>query len=367
MYIHNFFLDISYSVSKLFDAYIFNDSNYIKHYEYNLGYAPLQFNRDLKPNYKLPAAIININGDVQTIFSDRTDSIKKLVTHSINDILVLYNKTKDLGLYLHEEFAEIPINITINCESHLQAQEISYQIRNLLPLNKYVMPVRFKSLLEIPEKYLNDNDFDVINDEILNLYQRINYTYEYPETLTLYFSVTYEPAIKLNSVNVDISDSMQKTFQVNVDLSYSIQVPSFLYSDKIGSIERININYTSTKYANIYVSTIFQQLYDNESPESPVYYIRNLIIRDEDLPLTTTENQDDTIDFYIYFNKIYPSIDFNTNYLYKFITNKYANYITPTEINDSEEYVRFNFTTDEFRNISPEHNQFLLVSIQLEK
>jgi len=365
VYIHNFFLDISYSVSKLFDDYIFQSSDYIKHYEYNLGYAPLQFNRDLKPNFKLPAAIININNNPETIFSDRTESIQKLVRNTINDILVLYDKTKDLSLYLHEEYAEIPINVIINCESHLQCQEVAYQIRNFLPLNKYVMPVRFKSLLEIPEKYLNANNFDVINDEILNLYQNINYTSEYPETLTLYFAVSYQPAIKLNSVSIDISDSMQRTFQVNCDLSYSIQIPSFLYTDKNVTVERININYTFTKYTKIYAPVLFQQLYYNTSPPT-VTYIRNLIIREEDLELTTTENNDSTIDFYIYLDKIYPSIALNTDYKYKFISDSYADYIDPTEVNTDENWVRFNFTSDFFdQQLSPVNNSFLLISIQL--
>ena len=239
MYIHNFYSDLLLSVRVLFDNYIFHSSDYIKKYEFNYGNRTFQLDENYKQNYEFPVILVNLNNPTPT-FGQRTEVINPTPTPSINHIPVLYNKTNNNTLYIQEEQTNVGLSITINCESQFQAREIEHVILRYLPLNKYINLFSFTSFLEVDDLFLQQNLFDPNNHDIINLYDKLNNN---TGKINHFFSLLYEPLIRNESLTTSISDSNQRSFQVTLELTYSLQLPIFLFSNNYSKFTSININY----------------------------------------------------------------------------------------------------------------------------
>lgn len=341
MYIHNLYNDLMLSISMLFDHVIFEDNQIIKKYEFNLGNRTFQLGRDPKVNVNLPAAIISIN-DENSYFGQRTESLKKLITPNINNIPVLYNKSNNYVLYLNEEYMHIPISIIINTESQLQAKEISHIIRRFLPLNKFICQLEFRSFLEITLNFLKQVYFDPYNHDIMNLFTK--YDNLIGDT-NFCFSVKYEPHIRLDSISAAAPDSTQRTFQVNVDLTYGMQWPIFLYCGEYNLIENINIQFmTSEMHPISSVSSPKVFTYDKNK------IIRNHIIYETSNQLNLTHHQ------YVYFT-FQPDKEFidiaNKNLTYNLVSLKNGKFlynIHPYSFIDDENKITFEVTRDDYDN-----------------
>ena len=311
MYIHNLYNDLMLSTTILLDHTILNNSNYIQKYEFNLGNRTFQLPRDPKVNIDLPVAIVTIN-DEQASFGQRTETLKQFTGPNINNIKVLYNKTKNSFLYLHEESTLIPISITINTESQLQAKELSHIIKRYLPLNKYIMPFYFTSFLEIDDKFLNNIYFNPHKDNILNIFSKYN---KLVGNTDFYFSVKYQPAIRLDSISAAAPDSSQRTFQITIDMTYLMQWPMYLFHEEHKIIEHINLNINTPEFnspiTNISPMRLFE---DNKRTKN---YIRYEETKETTINLTNSEH----VYFNYQFEKQYHDIT-NKNTTYNLVSTK---------------------------------------------
>ena len=148
MLIHNFYADLLLSVRVLFDNFIFQNDQYIKRYEFNVGNRSFQMPKDFKTQFEFPNVIATIN-DEMPAFGQRPDVSQTISGYNVDQVPVLYNSTNENVLYLQEELVTVPISIIINCESPLQAKEVGNVIRRWLPYNKFIQFLEYTSFLEI--------------------------------------------------------------------------------------------------------------------------------------------------------------------------------------------------------------------------
>jgi hypothetical protein len=240
MQIHNFLTDLLSSVRLLIDNHLFpHNPGFVKSYEFNLGNRTFQLGLEPTSSYALPAVIINLQDESINFGGRRSDLIQQNGLDSINKIPVLHNSTEDITAYVHEEQSIVPFSISFNCESQLQAKEIAYQIKRILPLYKNLNILEFTTFLEIDNNILFEYlKYDILLNEIDNLYTKLNHN---TGNIEYCFSLAYKPLVRLDSVTTSISDSSQSTFQTQLELSYVIPFPQFLIINKDYYVENINI------------------------------------------------------------------------------------------------------------------------------
>jgi len=254
VFIHNFYGDLLLSVRVLFDQHIFQNRNYIKRYEFNVGNRALQLPVDYKPNFEFPNIMVMLNDDVPT-FGQKPTVTQNLTSFNIDQTPVLYNPVTEEVLCVQEEMSNVPITCTINCESQFQAKEIAAIVRKWLPINKFIQFLDFTSYLEVSPMYLDKNHFNPATQQISNLYAKLN---KRTGEIDYCFSLSYKPFIRLDSISTAIPDSVQRSFQVVVDITYMVQRPISIFNEKQpGTIERIDML--------INPSTVFEPINDYPS------------------------------------------------------------------------------------------------------
>jgi len=238
VFIHNFYADLLLSVRVLFDRHIFQNRNYVKRYEFNIGNRAIQLPTDYKPNFEFPNIMVMLNDDIPT-FGQKPTVTQNLTSFNIDQTPVLYNPITKEVLCVQEEMVNVPITCTINCESQFQAKEIAAIVRKWLPINKFIQFLDFTSYLEISPNYLDNNHFNPATQQISNLYVKLN---KRTGEIDYCFSLSYRPFIRLDSISTAIPDSVQRSFQVVVDITYMIQRPISLFNEQQpGTIERIDM------------------------------------------------------------------------------------------------------------------------------
>ena len=290
IYIHNWYSDMLLSVRVLFDNHIFQNRDYIKRYEFNMGNRTIQLPHDYKPNYEFPNMIVTINDDSPT-YGQRPSVSQNFLGVNIDQIPVLYNNTTEITLYVQEEMSNVPISCTINCESQFQAKEISNLIKRWLPVNKYIQFLTFVSYLEVSTEFLSRVTFDPATQSIDNLYTKLN---KKTGEVDYCFALQYDPFIRLDSVSSAIPDSTQRSFQVVVDLTYMIQRPLSMFSDKQpAALERINFTISPNagfEPINDYPSSkIINYLSDNVADLKKGFVRRRYMLTDNEPVETKTD------------------------------------------------------------------------------
>lgn len=277
MQIHNFLCDLLVSVKLLIDTYLFSHRpGLIKHYEFNLGNRTFQLGNKPSSSYELPAIIVSINDEQINFSGRRTDLIMQNGMHNINKTPVLYNETNEVYAYVHEEQAIVPFSISINCESQLQAKEIGYHIRKILPPYKNLNIHEFTTFIEIPNTLLFDLlNYNIYKDQIYNLYTKLNYNTGNPEYC---FSLTHKPLVRLDSITTSIPDSNQSTFQTQLELSYVIPFPQFITTDQKTLIETINFSFNIDNHPIVIIP--FTKYYLGKEPNYKID--RTLLIQTEE-------------------------------------------------------------------------------------
>lgn len=223
IYTHVYFLDALLSLRYLYDNLIFGPDT-IKHYETNIGNRSFQLNYNTQ--WELPTVIINYQDSRVVEYHPWQILQSSLGNHS--KFPILFNKTKDLVLELQEEEYELTISVILNCESQLGALSMQHQILNYLPIGKPLQLYHYYSFLEIPEKFLNPEMFDINNDTILNLYTKKDTLKDKPVHCC---AVQYEPILRLDSCTLGIANSEQHSFSVesvfvmNIPMPITIQIP----------------------------------------------------------------------------------------------------------------------------------------------
>lgn len=363
MYIHNFLCDLLVSIKLLLDTYLFPHlgPNYIKSYQFNLGNRTFQLEKEPTLNYSLPAVIVNINDETINFGGRRTDLIMKNNLDNINKILVLYNETQNYCIYVHEEQTTIFFNVSINCESQLQAKELAYTIKRSLPLNKNLNIFKFSTFLELPhDLLLKTLNFNIPFDTIHNLYTKLNYNTGKPEYC---FELQHNPLIRLDQVQTDINQQ-QSTFQTTIDLTYTLPFPQYLLSDIYEVINTINFSFNIEKHPIVTIPNTEYYL-----GLKPNYKIdRTLIINSEDtkFPEGVFISKTDT---QVYFAIQFDVNDFiidNTLYKYNFYKKinqrRLPTIKEPTYYYPTENKVVFIFNIEEYNEfIIPENTNPLFI------
>ncbi|RLA83764.1 MAG: hypothetical protein DRG78_03435 [Epsilonproteobacteria bacterium] len=224
--IHNVYSDLLSAFSYYLNNRILEDIK-INSFEFNIGNE--SFKLDYKPNYSLPAAIIELESP--TAFINRPN-IFRTQTNAVETIPVLYDHEKDIGISVVEDLYNVNFIVNINCESQIQALTIQQTILNFIPVGKYLHFLEFTSFLEIDESVLNPYLFDINNDTIDNLFfkqNRINNTLDYC------FGISYNPLIRLANINVQLEGSVSSSsFQVQASFEALHHIPAkFIYPPNI--------------------------------------------------------------------------------------------------------------------------------------
>lgn len=352
MQIHNLYSDILLSTRTLLDKYIF-PPNFIKNYEFNLANRTFTLSKnDYKPNFSLPVALISFNNE-QYSFGERTSTILNHTVFNNNKIPVLYDPLTSNAIYIQEEHTNVSTSVKINCESQFQAKEMEFTIKRILPLNKYINIFNFVSFLEIHSDFLLSIGMDFNSREIINLFTKFNRNLGQIEHC---FSVNYNPLIRLESIDTSLMDGQQRTFQVNLELTYLMQMPMwFCWDSGEQTIERINVDFIrfgnepiSENSCRSIVNTTRTDKYDS------IKFLtkRNLLIHDLlDYEFFQIHNEPTSpYHFAIQFTKedfiISPNYQFN---IFD-INGKIHKDIKPTLIDTDLNKVIFHFTQDQYLN-----------------
>lgn len=218
MEIYNYHTDLLVSLRYFFDNFIFNPG-VIKGYQFNIGDRSLQINTD--PKFELPRIIINYGSNHSLFYHPYTWTRTQINNASIP---ILYDRTKNLTLEVHEELFEFQVAVIINCESQLSALNIEHIVQNKLILNKYFSLYEYNSFIEIDKRFLTSQMFDVNNDDILNLFIKYNPI----RNLTEYcYSIKYSPMIKMDSIDIQLGSTDQHSFSISIALTILNHVPIY--------------------------------------------------------------------------------------------------------------------------------------------
>jgi len=329
MQIHNFLCDLLVSIKLLVDTYFFpHNPGFIKSYQFNLGNRTFQLGPEPSSSYELPAVIVAVQDEQINFMGRRTDLIMKNNMDNINKIPVLYDETSNRYAYVHEEQTVVPFSISFNCESQLQAKEIGFQIKKILPPNKNINILNFTTYLEIPKEILFTLlNYDIQLSNIHNLYTKLNYNTGSPEYC---FSLTHNPLVRLDSVSSNFQDSSTSTFQCQVELAYIIPFPQYLIVSDTPIINTINFSFNVENFPIVIIPYTKHYLGDE-----PNYKIdRTLLLQSENTHFPESVIISKT-DLAAYISIKFELNDFiiDTN-LYKYRFSKIAN-----NIRDSEDFV----------------------------
>jgi hypothetical protein len=280
-------------VRVLFDNHIFQNRDYAKRYEFNMGNRTLQLPRDYKPNFEFPNLIITLNDDTPS-YGQRPDVSQKIPGFNIDQTPVLYNQTNLEVLLVQEEMVNVPISCTINCESQFQAKEIAALVKRWLPVNKFISFLEFTSYLEVSPEFLSKNLFDPAIHLISNLYTKLN---KRTGEIDYCYSLQYAPFVRLDSITTAIPDSTQRSFQVVVDITYMVQQPLYMFNDRTpGLVERIDILInpsTGFEPINDYPSSKMINYLNEDIATLKKGFVRRTYMLVDDTPVETILTLDD--------------------------------------------------------------------------
>ena len=249
MLVHNVFSDLLTSTTYFLNNDILNDS-YIKiqSFQYNIGNSSFQLDSN-KTQIDLPAAIITLQA--LTPVMNHPYVFHRNIANNMNKVPILYNRTKDIELFMQEEMYTVSVSININCESQLQALEIQFRMMNYIPLNKYLMAYKYISYLEIDKNFLNNYLFDVDRDRIENMFFKHN---KYTDSFDHCFSIEYQPLIRLNACDITMDSSSASSFQVACSFEFMCHCPVFITGPKVDYSNLVSKNHL--QYSKIPVAVI---------------------------------------------------------------------------------------------------------------
>jgi len=228
MLIHNVYSDLLTSISYFLNDQVLNDSHIkIRGYQFNLGNSSFQL-IDQQTQVELPFAICTLQAITPNIAHPYV--YHRSVANNMLKVPILYNRTKDIELFIQEEMYTISVNININCESQLQALEVQHRLLNHIPLNKYLQMYKYISYLELDSNFLNNYLFDLDHDRIENLFLKHN---KYTDTFDYCVSCEYEPLIRQNSCDITIDSTVASSFLVASTFEFLTHIPVYIMGPRI--------------------------------------------------------------------------------------------------------------------------------------
>lgn len=224
MNIHNIYSDLLLSTTYFLNNKVLRySSTNIKGFEYNIGNASFQLKYDTQ--YDLPAAIVRMESPRKWLGISHPYSYQFNTFGNIHRTTILHNQTKDLDIELQEEMYEIPISITINCESQIQALDIQHTFQQYTPLGAYLNYYEFVSFLELESSIFNKWMFDLQKDKIINLFYKQN---EYTDVADYCFALKFAPLMRINDVSISLGQSNDPSYSVNISLEAVTSIPSYI-------------------------------------------------------------------------------------------------------------------------------------------
>ena len=349
MYIHNYFSDVLLSFRILFDSIIFRP-DFIRSYDFNISNRSFSLAKpsvDYRPAYEFPACLVSLNSDNPS-FGERPTVIQQTHIQNLNMIPVIYDQDSTNIVYLQEEQTQISVSVVINCESQLQAKETEFRVRRFLPLNKYIELFEFTSFLEIPEGDLLDQGIDFNQNRIVNLYTKLN---KNTGSVDYCYAVRYKPLIRLDSSSVSIADTSQRSFPVNLEVMYQIQMPMWVTFDKaVGTIQSIYVDFSRFGNEAISENSTRPTYYDKDDQFAGKKRLvrRNLLIHDlQDHEFSEIDGVD-KISFSIMFNKEDFLIGSDFQFDFFDINGQFRRNVLPVMIDTDLNKVIFEIPTSEY-------------------
>ena len=344
MLIHNWFSDVVISVKYLFDHVVFIGKKifvdnypqyFIKHYEFSLANRTFVLSKDnFTTNFKFPTCIITLGED--TFLSERPNISQSLQTENYNQIPILYDNDNKTTIWLQEDHTSVSLSIQINCESQLQAKEVEFAIKRKLPPGKYIQIFEFTSFLEIQPEIMVTLGMDCNNNEVINLLTRLN---KNTGDVEYFYSVRYRPIVRLESISSSTSDMTSSSFQVNIELTYVLQFPIWIFGDKLKKIEEIAIDFT--RFGNEPISFNSCKFINSSNNDKIRMNILIQNLNDYDFKKLENDKFNDYV-FSITFNK--KTIIFNNNMKYNIIDiNGTTNYNILFDLNKETNTISFSF------------------------
>src|SRR6056297_1833551 len=220
MLIHNFYGDLLLYTRYLFNKFLGQD--FIKNYQFNIGNISQQIDYNKQP--ELPAAIIEFNTSEKLTYPPSIFQGNSLQNKFA--FPVLFDEDKDLALFLQEVLHTLQVSFVINVNSQLAALNTKHMLERFMPPQNYITCDSFTSFYELNEAFLHPAFFDVNKDSIMNLFLRTN---KLTDGIDFCFSVKHDPIIKLESCDVQIGDSSQRSFSCSGQISFIMGVPMFVY------------------------------------------------------------------------------------------------------------------------------------------
>lgn len=220
MKIHNFYGDLLLYVRFLFEKFLGPET--IKNYQFNIESIPFQVDYSKQP--ELPSAIVEFNGTEKITYPPAV--IQGSTCTSNSAFPILYDENKDLALYLQEILHELRVTFTINLNSQLNALNIKHTLEKYLPPQKYIQYDSFISFYELDEALLHPILFDINKDKISNLFLRSNWL---TDGVDYCYSVNHEPIAKLESCDVQLGDTSQRSFSCTGQIGFTMGVPMHTY------------------------------------------------------------------------------------------------------------------------------------------
>jgi hypothetical protein len=166
----------------------------------------------------------------------------------------------------------------------------------------------------------------------------------------------YTPLIQLESSSVDISDSTQRSFIINLNLVYQIQMPRWLcYEEHPGYIKQINVDFTRLGYEPITthsMRSLINRTYPDPYGNTKNVIRRNILISSlEELDLSEMTGNSDEKNYTIRIHLGDEIFKFDHDCKFNFfdIYNKFHHDIKPSLIDTTENEVRFIFGEEQYQ------------------
>jgi hypothetical protein len=237
MLIHNVHSDLLTSITYFLNNFVYTDYHTkIQYFQYNIGNSSFQL--DYKTQEELPAAIVTLQSI--TPYSNKPYVFHRNVFNNVHRMPIIYDRTKNIELFMQEDMYTIAVTININCDSQLQALEMQHRLMNYLPLNKYLQAYKYTSFFELDPNYLSKYLIDVRKDKIENLFYKQN---KYTNTFDYCFSVEYEPLIRLNSCDIGIDSSINSSFQIACSFEFLTHLPIYISGPNINWNNPVSFDY----------------------------------------------------------------------------------------------------------------------------
>ncbi len=265
--IQNVYGDFLKSFKVFLDRVTRNTLNKI---EWNYGAKPLEYYYMMNghESFEFPVAMIDIQ-DIQPV-----DGVSPIArnpgmnpNYSTHNIIIAENKTREQTITLDKRWVNLLFTVTINTEDISMLLNYHDLFVGQLPMNFMFYDYKYYNYIEVTDF---TKDWDYTNDEIENVFQRMDPTFRYHpdnvyqetnedffvsqdrdrilgddaypdlEGLRYFAMVQSEPILKLTSISKQ-TDKEQQQHSLTLNFEAQIEIPNLLIVQQEYTIESIEL------------------------------------------------------------------------------------------------------------------------------